>query len=501
MCGAPRAVKMGIDRRISAFQVTNMRFQQAPEQKGGDGEGALPRQRLGRLLERGQRETARRGCPVLVSLITAVPRQDPLGLFARAPAGERAFWERPREGFYIVAAGAAHSLIVSGRDRFAQIAAAWRSLVAPAVVESVADCPLVGPVCLGGFAFDPESKSADRWQDYPDALLVVPRLLFISRGGASWLAVNAMATPDLDAAAAVDEAARDLSDLQSEGLAEERPEPAMAPLKEKARDDGRWREALRAVLGEIRRGVIEKLVVAREVRVESPEAWDPLPVIARLRAGYRDCTVFAFSRAESCFAGATPERLVRLDGRQVQATCLAGSRGRGDSQDEDRRLGEELLADRKERYEHALVVEALREALGPLCSRLEIPLAPTLLRMPNVQHLHTPVAGVLAVEADILDLVARLHPTPAAGGVPREAALSLIRAYEPFDRGWYAGPLGWLDGRGGGEFAVAIRSALLRGNEAFLYAGCGIVSDSDPDLEYEESCLKLQPMLWALNGR
>jgi menaquinone-specific isochorismate synthase len=121
--------------------------------------------------------------------------------------------------------------------------------------------------------------------------------------------------------------------------------------------------------------------------------------------------------------------------------------------------------------------------------------------MPNLQHLHTPVEGVLKEEAHILQLVEQLHPTPAAGGLPRQSALSLIRAYESFDRGWYAGPLGWIDRRGSGEFVVGIRSALLRGNQALLYAGCGIVADSDPQREYEESNLKLRPMLWALNGK
>ena len=121
--------------------------------------------------------------------------------------------------------------------------------------------------------------------------------------------------------------------------------------------------------------------------------------------------------------------------------------------------------------------------------------------MPNVQHLYSPLTGTLTADSHILELVERLHPTPASGGLPRQSALSLIRTHESFDRGWYAGPVGWIDGKGGGEFAVAIRSALLRQNEARLYAGCGIVAGSDPQREYEESRLKLQPMLWALNGK
>ncbi|MGH7961687.1 MAG: isochorismate synthase, partial [Candidatus Binatia bacterium] len=158
------------------------------------------------------------------------------------------------------------------------------------------------------------------------------------------------------------------------------------------------------------------------------------------------------------------------------------------------------LADPKEQHEHALVVRALQEALAPLCARLTIPNAPVLRLMPNVQHLHTPVTGVMHERGDLLRLVERLHPTPACGGLPRQPALELVRAYEKFNRGWYASPVGWIDGQGNGEFVVAIRSALLVGNTAVLHAGCGIVAGSDPEREYQESCWKLKPMLWALSG-
>src|SRR5262249_44613983 len=189
------------------------------------------------------------------------------------------------------------------------------------------------------------------------------------------------------------------------------------------------------------------------------------------------------------------------DGRTVRTDCLAGSTRRGANHDEDRALGEALLADRKERHEHALVVRALHDALVPFCPHLSAPETPTLLCMPNVQHLYTPLEGVIQRECNILTLVEKFHPPPACGGFPQEAALSLLRRYEPFDRRWYAGPIGWIDSRGGGEFVVAIRSALLQGCEAVLSAGCGIVAGSDPEREYEESCLKLRPMLWAMNGK
>ena len=331
---------------------------------------------------------------------------------------------------------------------------------------------------------------------------MIPRFLFTSRMGSSWLTVNVVVTPGCDLRGAADAATDALRQLLSgDAVASRQEQPAGDLRFQEDVEAERWKETVASVVRDVRRGDIEKLVLARRLRARAVGPLDPGAVLRRLRAAYGACTVFAFARGDACFLGATPERLVRLEGRNVRADCLAGSAARGASEGEDRSLAEALLADEKERHEHALVVRALRDALASLCWRLSVPEAPALLRMPNVQHLHTPVEGVLKEETHVLQLVERLHPTPAAGGLPRDAALSLLRSYEPFERGWYAGPVGWVDRQGGGEFAVAIRSALLKGSEAFLYAGCGIVSGSDPEQEYRESCLKLWPMLWALNGK
>jgi isochorismate synthase len=263
-------------------------------------------------------------------------------------------------------------------------------------------------------------------------------------------------------------------------------------------DAGDWKRMVEEARAQIRQGEIEKVVLARELRLALPPGDALVPAVRRLRRRYDHCTVFAFSRSASAFVGATPERLVQVDGATVRATCLAGSTARGAGEAEDAALGEALLNDPKERREHELVVRALRDGLGPVCSQVEIAGTPGLLRMPNVQHLYTAITGTLREPAGVLSLAGRLHPTPAVGGVPRDAAVSLIRRYEKFDRGWYAGPVGWMDRQGNGEFVVALRSALLGASEARLYAGCGILSDSDPEREYQESNLKLRPMLWAL---
>jgi isochorismate synthase len=210
--------------------------------------------------------------------------------------------------------------------------------------------------------------------------------------------------------------------------------------------------------------------------------------------------VFAVVRGGRWFLGATPERLVRVRHGEVSAMALAGSAPRGQSPEDDRRFGEALLASAKDRVEHAIVVEMVRHSLSGACDAVSVAEAPALLKVSNVQHLHTPIAARLRGGSTIFDLIERLHPTPAVGGVPRAAALDWLRRREGLDRGWYAGPIGWIDGRHEGEFAVAIRSALLSRDEALLYAGCGIVAGSDPDAEYGESQLKLRAVLAALGA-
>jgi isochorismate synthase len=220
--------------------------------------------------------------------------------------------------------------------------------------------------------------------------------------------------------------------------------------------------------------------------------------LRRLAAHYRGCYLFAIARGESCFLGATPEQLLRLRDGELHTMSLAGSIRRGETPAADDALGQSLLDSAKDRREQIVVTQAITEALGETCLSVRVAPEPKLLKLGNIQHLCTPITGQLASGYTIFDVIERLHPTPAVGGRPREAALQFIREHEQLDRGWYAGPVGWVNAAGEGEFAVALRSALLRGRTATLFAGCGIVADSDPEREYAESELKLKPMLSAL---
>ncbi|MEI7743421.1 MAG: isochorismate synthase [Chloroflexota bacterium] len=215
-------------------------------------------------------------------------------------------------------------------------------------------------------------------------------------------------------------------------------------------------------------------------------------------AGSPESTTYAFRRGGRTFLGATPERLVRTEGRAFRTVAVAGTIGRGADADEDARLGRELLASEKDREEHAIVVAAIREVLRPVAETIAVAPEPGLMTLRFVQHLVTEIGGTVPDGNGLLSLGARLHPTPAVGGEPRDVAVALIDEHEGFERGWYAGPVGWLNARGDGELCVALRCGIVDRTQAWLFAGCGIVADSDPDKEWEESRIKLRAVISAL---
>jgi salicylate biosynthesis isochorismate synthase len=224
-------------------------------------------------------------------------------------------------------------------------------------------------------------------------------------------------------------------------------------------------------------------------------------VLFNLSQTHPDAYLFAFARSDACFLGASPERLIEFRDGYLSTWALAGSAPRSAVAAEDARFGSGLLRSVKDRHEHALVVNELRSVLARHCRQLDIPEEPSLRKLPHVQHLMTPIGGEANDGLRLLALLEQLHPSPAVGGFPRVDAIAYIRAQEELDRGWYAGPVGWIDGRGEGEFAVALRSALLRGGCATLFAGCGIVEGSSPDDEYRETEVKMRTMASALSNQ
>jgi salicylate biosynthesis isochorismate synthase/menaquinone-specific isochorismate synthase len=261
-----------------------------------------------------------------------------------------------------------------------------------------------------------------------------------------------------------------------------------------------YEEAVTRAIERIRSGELEKLVLAREVQVRAPRAHDPGAVFDVLRGGFPECLIYAVGRGEATFIGATPELLVRREGMRASTVALAGSTRRSADPAVDDHLGESLLRSDKNRHENLVVAERIAKALAPFSVWVTVAPEPVLIKVANIQHLAVPIRAQLAEAAGALALAGALHPTPAVGGEPDEVAKRLIPALEGLDRGWYAGTLGWTDTNGDGEFWVTLRCALLRGELASCYAGCGIVADSDPASELAETEVKLQALLPVLSG-
>jgi isochorismate synthase len=280
------------------------------------------------------------------------------------------------------------------------------------------------------------------------------------------------------------------------------------------RSPSAYRRQVNHALREIQAGRLDKVVLARSLRVDHDGELDVPGFLERLRSIYPTCTLVAMGRGQDTFLAATPETLVQVEGVRVETAALAGSAARGRHPEEDRALAGALFASPKEQAEHAHVVRAIRAALREHCSELDAPRSPRLRALFGIQHLETPIRGKLAAGEDgaaacsVLDLVEALHPTPAVGGVPASAADAWLRRFEGLDRGWYAGPIGWLDVAGGGDFRVALRSALIRGglrepgesgaSRALLFAGAGVVAGSEPERELVETRIKLRTLLAPL---
>ncbi len=474
--------------------------------------------RLGRAVEAAARKASMARAPRVASVTIEVAARDPIALLGAAGAGalRAALWMRPDEGLGLVGIGEAWAFDGDGRSRIADAGKAWSALVRDAVCDRPADAAApttagswgVGPIAVGGFAFDHRTAMTAPWLAFGRASLTLPRVTVRTTGHGSAVTANVVVRPGHDTTDAIGDALATLSRLWRETPAVTPPEAGVEQVEslvvEELRPVVEWRSIVAEAAAAVRRAELRKVVVARGVRVRTGVV-DPARVLGRLRAEYPSCTVFALSRSgrdgeHQWFVGATPERLVRARAGLVTAMALAGSAPRGASEDEDRHLGDTLLASAKDRVEHSLVVDVMREALTATCEAVEIHPGPSLLKLSNVQHLHTPMAARMRHGTSVLDLVDGLHPTPAVGGVPRDDAIAWLRRHEGLDRGWYAGPIGWIDRHGEGEFSVAIRSALLGGGEALLYTGCGIVADSVPAFEYAESRLKLRPMLTALGA-
>jgi isochorismate synthase len=444
------------------------------------------------------------GRPVMSSLTTRLSRSvDPSAVVvaSRRPDEEWFCFEQPdRDGWALAALGCERRLEATGANRFSEVARRWGALAATAVADLGDGPPGAGLVALGGFSFAPDGGASPEWDGFAPASLGVPQLSLARRGGETWLTVNLDAAPDDTIGDLTQRAATRLSALKSLPLPLLDPSPTSLSRVQSPLAPAHYEEAVARAVERIRRGELEKVVLAREVEVEAGLDHDPGAILGLLREEFPSCYVFAVGRGNATFIAASPELLVRREGQRATTVALAGSIGRSADPAVDDHLGERLLRSDKDREENAIVARRIARNLRPHAVWVTAAPEPVLVRVANIQHLATPIRAQLTRGLPAIELAGLLHPTPAVGGEPRKAATALIPALEGFDRGWYAGPVGWTDAAGDGEFCVALRCALLRGREARLYSGCGIVRDSDPASELAETEVKLAALLPALAG-
>jgi salicylate biosynthesis isochorismate synthase/menaquinone-specific isochorismate synthase len=440
----------------------------------------------------------------LVSVTSEVEVDDPTAaVFASRRAGDRWFcWEQPdRDRFAIAGLGSAHDVVSRGKARFAEVAEACSSVARDRIADEPGDLPAgVGPVWVGGFAFGPKGGSEPHWSSYPPAMLTLPELVLTRVGDNTYLTTCAVSDAETEPDASRARLVARLNSLRSDPLPLLDPHPTGASRIASVTAPNRYEAAVEAATERISAGDLEKVVLAREVTVEAPAAHDPAAVFGALRELFPSCFCFCCGTPEGAFLGASPELLVRRTGAGAATVGLAGSSRRSADPAVDDHLGEQLRRSAKDRSEHDIVVRRIKRSLSPYAVWVEAGSEPGLVKVANIQHLATPIHAQLAEPRSAVELAGLLHPTPAVGGEPREPALETMAELEGMDRGWYAGPVGWMDAAEDGEFCVAIRSALLRDRTGHVFAGNGIVADSDPAAELAETEVKLGALLPLLAG-
>jgi menaquinone-specific isochorismate synthase len=455
---------------------------------------------------------ATRGRPQLVSISIGVDALDPLAVLESIfePTELHFYCERPAQGFSIAGAEAVVSSETSGAGRFEAVQRFIDETLAHTIAVGDQAAPFAGPHFFTAFAFADETGAGE---PFPAGRVFVPRWQVAQAGGRTTAVANLLvgAGADLDALAekiwrahakfrAFDYAGPDFP-AASAGADSAGPHSAVrhSAIRQNGTDDGDYAAAVRRGLEFIAAGEFKKIVLARAKDLLASQPLHPLRLLNGLRQRFSDCYAFSVANGRGqSFIGASPERLLSVRAGALLTEALAGSARRGATASDDAALSAALAHSDKDLREHRLVLDSIVRRLAPLGLQLEFSEKPAFLRLANVQHLHTPVRAALPAGVRLLDVLARLHPTPAVGGSPRERAVAHIRELEGFPRGLYAGALGWVDARGDGEFFVGLRSALIDGARARLYAGAGIVAGSSPEKEFAETELKFAAMQEAM---
>lgn len=445
-----------------------------------------------------QQRFAHKSQPHWVSLTWELPDLDPLVAFeSRQTASERSFYlENPRQNTAVAALGTTCHFTASGRQRFARVRQFIEGCTENATITANGDLPFSGLHFFCSFSF---FDRPDR-PIFPAACTFVPQWQIARHQGYTTATCNLALTANSNLSQLTHQTWQTLEHLRSLP-AQLVPRPLHTPVRYDWRNIESFQANVSRALQTIQGRSLQKIVLSHAIDLHSPHPFNLTAGLNQLRQRYPDCYTFAVGNGcGQHFIGASPERLLTVRDGQLIADALAGSAPRGQTASADAQLADQLLSSPKERHEHRVVLHFIQQHLQQLGLKLSPSPPMRLLQLSNIQHLWTPVRASIPEDVHPLQVLAQLHPTPAVAGVPRHRACDAIREWESLDRQLYAAPLGWVNGRGDSEFIVGIRSALLDGDRARLYAGAGIVAGSDPQKELAEIQLKLQALLKSLIG-
>lgn len=438
---------------------------------------------------------------VLVSWVTKIDSLNPLTIFKKGQkqySTKRFFWQNPTKSLTMVGFGSTTKFRSNeGLGSYQQVHEFNQQLKKQTATNK--DKRATGALLFGGFDFDSERGGSKEWQEFQSAFFYLPTYLVTSLSEETYLTVNFYVDSQANLFQVANEFWEKWVQLSQEGCPAKKEPIKVTNKTELATTE--WQKAVDETVELIKQSrTLQKVVLSRQLLVEHASAVVVEDVLDRLMTTQQNSYFFVLENKDKTFIGATPEQLLAADNQYYYSACVAGSAPRGKTEKEDKAIGDALLKDHKNTHEHHLVVEMISDTLRTLTTNLKVSGNPTLLKNRDIQHLFVTVEGEKQTAVPFLMAVKAMHPTPALGGLPRKEALSVIRAKEPYHRGFYGAPIGWLNQEDEGEFAVAIRSALLMGTQSLLFAGCGLVAGSKSAEELIETRIKFQPMLRALGG-
>ncbi|MBP1039710.1 isochorismate synthase [Vagococcus sp. BWB3-3] len=433
------------------------------------------------------------------SWIAELPQaEDPLTLFSKSQhtyKGQRFYWQTPAQELTLIGCGQLAHIIPS---QLTDLALTQFMNDKQQTIYTNRNLTGTGPLLFGGLPFNQDHPEKTLWGPLDQGLFYLPALMVSFLEGVPYITLNFKASSLADL---TDQWQLRQKELQAWLEAPLPLEEETAELRTTEINLEKWLTVVEQTVAAIKeKSSLKKVVLARQLAITNKHPWQSATILKRLAEQQQATYLFALEKEQHLFIGASPERLLQGTEADYTTACIAGSIARGNTPAEDDRLGQELLMDEKNQLEHQIVVDQIARDFQQMIAEELVIQPATLLKNRDIQHLHVPLRGKRKAGTSLLESVKQLHPTPALGGQPKELARDFIAQHEPLGRGMYGGPIGWVSLQNDcGEFAVGIRSAILSKQKGCLYAGCGIVADSAAEAERQETAIKFQPMLRALD--